>query len=123
MGVNMKYSFCLLLIIGFLLNGCNGDAIHFCGTEEEETEILDKRNRLNPLSPIMRTNDSINEIIILLSNKYSISEDTLIRVLEDYRQPQLGEISLSKMSIQYNITRKKLASVIIDYRSLIRDSI
>ncbi len=135
--MSKKYIICLVLLIGIIfLNGCDGDTVHFW--DSKETKTLKKKKLLRTMSLIMGASDTTDsEIITLLSCKYSIPEDTLIQLLKDYRQPPIEAIvnaeslttlelltstaPLGKLSIKYNITKEKLASIIIDYKILAKE--
>lgn len=127
--MNKKYYICVvLLIVSIILNVCG------CDSREAEKAKESKRDQTEEEIEEEGVYVDVNvdiESIVLLSYKYSISEETIQQLIKDYdnnrdRTDKMNSIKeeamddykivLDKLSTQYNIPKKKLGSIIIDYR-------
>ncbi len=135
----------ILLIGSIFLNGCDDSVIWIWDSEEtrnakelkrkQKKELLDKEEE-EFKEEIARWKTEWNkDKIALLSLKYSIPEETIQKLLQDYIKKQnegpLLELEekipsnyykaeIEKLSTKYNIPKEKLASMIIDFKLLTR---
>jgi hypothetical protein len=135
--MNKKQFICAILLIGSLfLIGCDKNTIY---PWDSETIKLEKASAKTKTFSDMLTSLEMQEnkeYSVLLSYKYDIQEETIQSILKDYIKEtselinlaniKLGKSTdyrefINKLSVQYNITKEKLASMIIDYKILTKE--
>ncbi len=132
--INKKYYISMILFISsILLNGCNRNSEEINKAKELERnktkEEIEKEYKEDAAEMV---DTYYRKITVLLSFKYAIPEETMKQLLIDYiknenllwlfseeEQPINNYITvLEKLSIQHNIPKAKLGSIIIDYKLL-----
>ncbi len=131
--MNEKYCICMiLLIVSIFFNVCGCDS----GKAEIAKEVeKDKTEEEIEREDAVEMVTYYRKIIALLSFKYDIPDEMMKQLLIDYIQNDnrlwlfTGEekptndytMVLEKLSIQHNIPKAKLGSIIIDYKLLIKE--
>ncbi len=118
--MNKKNYICVILFIGcLLLNGCGEQSDKL--SEEEEALVNEIVNET-----LRDIDTKENEIYVLLSNKHSISEETIRLLINEYTKQYKtnsnAKTILDKLCTTHNLTKEKLASIIFDYRLFTKDT-
>jgi hypothetical protein len=143
--MNMKHFICVILLIGSLsLIGCDKNTPRPWDSEEirKAKKLKLKQQEEEFLEQMQDVQFYFDrEIIALLCYKYSIQEETVSKLLKDYKQSAIESAgssfanvlegktitneykeALDKLSKQHDISKEKLASIIIDYTMFTKDT-
>lgn len=136
--MNKKHFICAILLIGSIfLIGCDKNTIY--PWDSEMTKLEKTSAKTKTLSDMLSSFEMSKnkEVVVLLSCKYDIQEEIILSTLKDYAKEsssiisflssELGEPStdfkefINKLSVQHNIPKEKLASLLIDYKILTKE--
>ena len=112
--MNKKHYIYVILLIGsILLSACGEQSVKL--SEEQRAMVDDVAETVRK-----KMEKEENEIFVLLSIKYSVPKESIKLLINEYRDQfivtNIDKTTLDQYSTKHNITKEKLASIILDYR-------